>query len=128
MEEVTSDTVSFQATSNSNDEPKSDFAVDNQSSVSFLQSTPKRGMRQTRRARQAYLTATPVCKSSTDILPDISESPPGAKQVELEYTALLSQLKVSDYIFLSVQFCIFELTVQSASTVAFDDTFSNFQL
>lgn len=107
MEEVTSDTVSFQATSNSNAEPRSDFAVDNQSSASFIQSTPKRGMRQTRQARQAYLTATPVRKSSTDILPDISESPPGAKQVELEYTALLTQLKVSDYILLSAQFLHF---------------------
>lgn len=100
MEKVSPDTVSFQATDSSNTKPRSDFAIDNQSSASFLQSTPKRGMRQTRQTREACLTSTPVHKSSTDILPNISKSPPGAKHVELEYTELVSQLKVFDYILL----------------------------
>lgn len=93
VETVTSDAVSFQATGESNAVPGSDFA-----SPSSLPSTPKRGKRQTRQTREAFLTSTPV-HSSADIMSNISK-PPGAKQVELQYTELITQLKVFDYILL----------------------------
>lgn len=98
VETVTSDAVSFQATGESNAVPGSDFAIVSQSSPSSLPSTPKRGKRQTRQTREAFLTSTPV-HSSTDIVSNISK-PPGAKQVELQYTELITQLKVFDYILL----------------------------
>lgn len=91
---VTSEAISFQATEETEPPPENDFAVKGQSSVSPLASTPKRGRREARRTRGAQLTSTPVHNSSTDTLP-----PSGAKQVELEYTELITQLKVFGHIF-----------------------------
>ncbi|XP_070763847.1 PWWP domain-containing DNA repair factor 3B-like [Enoplosus armatus] len=86
-EKVTSDTVSFQATEESNAVPGNDLAIVSQSSASSSPSTPKRGRRQTRQTQEACLTSTPVRSS---------KSAPGAKQVELEYTQLITQLKTSE--------------------------------
>ncbi|XP_044055448.1 PWWP domain-containing DNA repair factor 3B isoform X2 [Siniperca chuatsi] len=93
---VASDTVSSQATEESNAVPSSDFDSVSQSSASSLPSTPKRGRGQTEQTEEACLTSTPVHSSSTDILSNISKSPPGATQVELEYTELITQLKTSE--------------------------------
>ncbi|XP_056223842.1 PWWP domain-containing DNA repair factor 3B isoform X1 [Seriola aureovittata] len=94
---VTSDTVSSPVTEESNAVPGSDFAIDSQSSACFLQSTPKRGRRQTGRTQEACQTSTPVHSSSTDNLSSISsKSLPGAKQAELEYTEIITQLKTSE--------------------------------
>jgi len=48
--------------------------------------------------QEARLTSTPVHSSSTDVLSSISQTPTKAKQVELEYTELVTQLKVFDHI------------------------------
>lgn len=93
-EEVTPDSVSSQATEESNHVPGSDFANVSQSTASSLPSTPKRGRGQRGQAPKACLTSTPVHSSSTDIL-----SPPASKQEELEYTELITQLKVIDPVF-----------------------------
>ena len=85
---VTSEAISLQATEETGSPPENDVVVKGQSSVSPLASTPKRGK------RRAQLTSTPIHKSSTDTL-----SPSGAKQVELEYTQLITQLKVFGHIF-----------------------------
>ncbi|KAM7014949.1 PWWP domain-containing DNA repair factor 3A-like, partial [Tautogolabrus adspersus] len=61
--------------------------------ASALPQTPKRRRGQTGQIPAAHLTSTPVHSSSTDILPDISEPPSGAKQVELEYTKLCTQFE-----------------------------------
>nr|XP_046239764.1 PWWP domain-containing DNA repair factor 3A [Scatophagus argus] len=91
-EDVTPDATPSQATDKSNTAP----AVVSQSTASSIPSTPKRGRGQTRWAKRACLTSTPVHSSSTDILPHISESAPGAKQVGLEHTEVISQLKASE--------------------------------
>ncbi|XP_031170241.1 PWWP domain-containing DNA repair factor 3B-like isoform X1 [Sander lucioperca] len=92
-EKVTSDTVSSQATEESNAVSGSDVAIVSQSTASSLPSTPKRDTGQT---QEACLTSTPVHSSSTDTWSNISRSPPGTKQAELEYTNLANQLKTSE--------------------------------
>lgn len=72
--------------------PGSDDAIVSQSTVS----TPQRGRGRKRRTQEALLTSTPVHSSSTDILSNISESPHGANQAELEYTEVITQLKTSE--------------------------------
>ncbi|XP_020496375.1 PWWP domain-containing DNA repair factor 3B isoform X1 [Labrus bergylta] len=79
---VASEHVSHQATDKSNSVP-----------ASALPQTPKRRSGQRGQSPAACLTSTPVHSSSIDILSDISKSPSGAKQVELEYTKLCSQLE-----------------------------------
>ncbi|XP_032372636.1 PWWP domain-containing DNA repair factor 3B isoform X2 [Etheostoma spectabile] len=92
-EEVTSDTVSSQATEESNAVPGSDVAIVNQSTASSLPSTPKRRRGQ---AQKACLTSTPVHSSSTDTWSNISRSHPGTKEAEQEYTNIANQLKTSE--------------------------------
>lgn len=95
----TTDTVSSQAKEESNAVPNSDLTIVCQSSASSLLSTPKRGRGQTGQTEEACLTSTPVHSSSNNILSNISSPPPGATQVELEYTELITQLKVFYCIF-----------------------------
>ncbi|XP_038556923.1 PWWP domain-containing DNA repair factor 3B isoform X1 [Micropterus salmoides] len=92
----TTDTVSSQAKEESNAVPNSDLTIVCQSSASSLLSTPKRGRGQTGQTEEACLTSTPVHSSSNNILSNISSPPPGATQVELEYTELITQLKTSE--------------------------------
>ncbi|XP_029311182.1 PWWP domain-containing DNA repair factor 3A-like isoform X2 [Cottoperca gobio] len=93
-ERVTAETVSSQATEESNAVPGSDDAIVSQSTPSSLPSTPKRGRPRKGQTQEARLTSTPVHNSSTDILSNIS--PPEAKQVEVEYTELITQLETSE--------------------------------
>ncbi|XP_076579236.1 PWWP domain-containing DNA repair factor 3B [Chaetodon auriga] len=88
--------ISTQATEESNAVPCSDFAIVSQPAASLLPRTLRRGRGQTQQAQDAYLTSTPVHSSSSDILSNISKSPPRAKQVKLEYTELFTQLKTSE--------------------------------
>ncbi|XP_049460338.1 PWWP domain-containing DNA repair factor 3B isoform X3 [Epinephelus fuscoguttatus] len=90
------DAVSFQGTEESNAVPGNHVAIVSQSTASSLPSTPKRGRGRKRRTQEALLTSTPVHSSSTDILSNISESPHGANQAELEYTEVITQLKTSE--------------------------------
>ncbi|XP_040900604.1 PWWP domain-containing DNA repair factor 3A [Toxotes jaculatrix] len=89
---VTSDAASSQVTEESNGR---DFATVSQSSPCSLPSTPKRGRRQTRQTEEVR-HSTPVRSSSTDNHSSISEPPFGAKQAELEYTEVITQLKTSE--------------------------------
>ncbi|XP_039992447.1 PWWP domain-containing DNA repair factor 3B [Xiphias gladius] len=93
---VTSDTVSSPVTEESNAVPGSDFAIFNQSSACSLTSTPKRSRRQTRQTQEVCWPPTQVHSTSTDNLSNISKSPPGTKQAELEYTEVITQLKTSE--------------------------------
>ena len=95
---VASKTASSPGSEESNTAPGSDFAIVSQFPGCSLLSTPKRGGRQTRQTKDVCLTSTPVRSSSTDKLTKISKSPPGAKQAELEYTEVITQLKVQDLI------------------------------
>ncbi|XP_068587075.1 PWWP domain-containing DNA repair factor 3A-like [Cebidichthys violaceus] len=95
-EKVVSDTVSSQATKDANAVPGSDGATVVPFPVGFLPSTPKRGRRRMGQTQEAHLTSTPVYSSSTDILSNISKSPTREKNVELEYTELITQLKTSE--------------------------------
>ncbi|XP_037610452.1 PWWP domain-containing DNA repair factor 3A isoform X2 [Sebastes umbrosus] len=88
--EVASDTVSAQATEESNTVPGGDLAA------SSLLTTPKRCRGRKGRTLEAHLTSTPVRGSSADILSSISKSSTRAKQVELEYTEVITQLKTSE--------------------------------
>lgn len=87
VKEATSGSLSSQATKEANTAPGSDFANVSQSTASSLPCTPKRA-RGRGQAPTACLTSTPVHSSSA--------SPPGAKQVELEYTEVITQLKTSE--------------------------------
>lgn len=69
-------------------------AMGNRLSPNCYPSTPKQDRRRSRQRREAYLTSTPVHRSSTAILSHTAESLPRAKQVDLEYTELITQLKV----------------------------------
>ncbi|XP_042342663.1 PWWP domain-containing DNA repair factor 3A [Plectropomus leopardus] len=93
---TTSDTVSFQATEESNPVPGSVVTDVCQSTGSSSPSTPKRGRGRRRQTQEALLTSTPVRSSSTDILSNNSKSPPGAEQVEPEHTKLITKLKTSE--------------------------------
>ncbi|TNN60785.1 hypothetical protein EYF80_028955 [Liparis tanakae] len=95
-EVVASDSLSSQATENANPVPDSDVATVSLLTVGFFPSPPKRGRRQMGRTQEARLTSTPVHSSSTDVLSSISQAPTEAKQVELEYTELVTQLKTSE--------------------------------
>lgn len=94
--EVASDTVSSQATEESNTVPGGDLAA------SSLLTTPKRCRGRKGRTLEAHLTSTPVRGSSADILSSISKSSTRAKQVELEYTEVITQLKVFDHMFTDI--------------------------
>ena len=85
---VTSNTVSSQATEDSNAVPGSDVATVSQSTANSLPSTPKRSRRQAGQTQEASLTSTPVNKCR-------------AKQMEPEYfdSELITQLKVFVYVF-----------------------------
>ncbi|XP_069030290.1 PWWP domain-containing DNA repair factor 3A-like isoform X1 [Embiotoca jacksoni] len=117
-----SDTVLSSATEESNAVPGSDSAILSQSSS--LPSTPKRGKGRTRKTPEPCLTSTPVTRSSTlvtrsstpvtrsstpatrsstpvtrsstDTLSSNSTPPAGVKQVEPEYTEIITQLKMSE--------------------------------
>ncbi|KAM9366301.1 PWWP domain-containing DNA repair factor 3B-like [Symphorus nematophorus] len=95
IERVTSDTVSPQTTEDSNTVPGSDVAIVSHSTANSLPSTPKRGRRQAGQTLEARLTSTPVHSSCTD---NISRSPLGAQQVELEYSdsEFITQSKTSE--------------------------------
>ncbi|XP_034437158.1 PWWP domain-containing DNA repair factor 3A isoform X2 [Hippoglossus hippoglossus] len=90
---VASKTASSPGSEESNTVPGSDFAIVSEFPACSLLSTPKRGRRRTRQTKDVCLTSTPVRSSSTDKLTKISKSPPGAKQAELEYTEVITQLK-----------------------------------
>ncbi|GAA6220130.1 PWWP domain-containing protein MUM1L1-like [Lates japonicus] len=92
-EKVSSDTVSSPVTEQSDAVPGSDLATVSHSLAGFSPSSPKRSRKQTQEVR---LTSTPVRSSSIDNLSNISKSPPGAKQAELEYTEVITQLKTSE--------------------------------
>ncbi|XP_018522323.1 PWWP domain-containing DNA repair factor 3B [Lates calcarifer] len=92
-EKVSSDTVSSPVTEQSDAVPGSDLATVSHSLAGFSPSSPKRSRKQT---QQVCLTSTPVRSSSIDNLSNILESPPGAKQAELEYTEVVTQLKTSE--------------------------------
>lgn len=85
-----SDEASSQAPGASNALLGSDLAA------SSLLSTPKRGRRRKGETLEAHLTSTPVHSTSTDILSNISKSSTRAKQVALEYTEVITQLKTSE--------------------------------
>ncbi|XP_059180086.1 PWWP domain-containing DNA repair factor 3A isoform X2 [Centropristis striata] len=93
---VTSDTVSPEVNGESNAVPSSDVGIFSQSPAIPLPSTPKRARGRMRQTRKTCLTSTPVRSSSTDIQPNIADSPPRAKQMELEYTEVITQLKTSE--------------------------------
>ncbi|XP_034384175.1 PWWP domain-containing DNA repair factor 3A isoform X2 [Cyclopterus lumpus] len=95
-EKVASGSVSSQATENANAVPGSDVATVSLLTVGIFPSPPKRGRRRMGQTQEAHLTSTPVHSSSTDVLCSISKSPTEAKQVELEYTELITQLKTSE--------------------------------
>ncbi|XP_039650618.1 PWWP domain-containing DNA repair factor 3B isoform X2 [Perca fluviatilis] len=92
-EKVTSDTVSSEVTEESNAVSGSDVVIVSQSTASSLPSTPKRDRGQ---AQEARLTSTPVHSSSVDTWSNISRSPPGTKQAELEYANHANQFKTSE--------------------------------
>lgn len=97
-----------------------DSAIANRLSPNCLPSTPKQDRRRSRQRREAYLTSTPVHRSSTAILSHTAESIPGAKQVDLEYTELITQLKVFVH---TISFSILSLQIlQLAQLVNFTDT------
>ncbi|XP_051235156.1 PWWP domain-containing DNA repair factor 3B isoform X2 [Dicentrarchus labrax] len=85
----------LQATEESNAVPGSDLAIVSQCTASSLPSTPKRGRGKTGETEESCLTSTPVHSSSTDILSNISKSSPASKQVEIEYTELITHLETS---------------------------------
>ncbi|XP_053284688.1 PWWP domain-containing DNA repair factor 3B isoform X1 [Pleuronectes platessa] len=90
---VTSKTASSLGSEESNAVLGSDSDIVTQFPACSLLSTPERLRRRTRQAKDFCLTSTPVRSSSTDKLTKISKSPPGAKQAELEYTEVITQLK-----------------------------------
>lgn len=69
-------------------------AINSHVIVRSVPSTPKRGRRRTQQTQEACLTSTPVHRSSTGHLGNISELSPGSNQVELECTELIDQFKV----------------------------------
>ncbi|XP_035508338.1 PWWP domain-containing DNA repair factor 3A isoform X2 [Morone saxatilis] len=85
----------LQATEESNAVPGSDLAIVSQCTASSLPSTPKRARGQAGETEESCLTSTPVHSSSTDILSNISKSSPTTKQVEIEYTELITHLETS---------------------------------
>lgn len=94
----TSDTVS-QGTEESNTLPGSGFAIVSESSPNSFPSTPKRSRRQAQQMREQCLTSTPI-RNSTDLMSNVLKSRLRAKQVEQDYTELITQLKVFDSILL----------------------------
>lgn len=79
-------TISPEAKDKSNDVPCSSLVA--------APHTPKKTRRQKGQTPAACLVSTPIHSSSSTILPDIPESPTGAKQSELETTELCTQSKV----------------------------------
>ncbi|XP_047435982.1 PWWP domain-containing DNA repair factor 3A isoform X2 [Mugil cephalus] len=63
--------------------------------ASSLPSTPKRRKGQRGQQAEASLTSTPVHSSSTDILSNITGSPPEVKPLDLGYTEIITQLKTA---------------------------------
>ncbi|XP_060923830.1 PWWP domain-containing DNA repair factor 3A-like isoform X2 [Limanda limanda] len=90
---VASKTTSSPGSEESNTVQGSDLAIVSQFPACSLLSTPERVGRRTRQTKDFCLTSTPVRSSSTNKLTKISKSPPGAKQAELEYTEVITQLK-----------------------------------
>lgn len=76
---------------------ETDFTTiyDSQSTPCSLQSTPKRGKRQTKQIQEAFQISPP----STDNLFNTSTSPLKAEQAEPEHTKLITDLKVFNHIF-----------------------------
>ncbi|KAM3625683.1 uncharacterized protein V6R79_016032 [Siganus canaliculatus] len=95
-ETLAPDTTSSQATQESNTVAGNDFTIVTQATAVSPKVTPRRGRGRPRRIQQDCLTSTPVHSSSTDRLPNISESPPIANQAELECPDLLTPTKTPE--------------------------------
>lgn len=100
-----------------------DSAMANRLSPNCFPSTPKQDRRRSRQRREAYLTSTPVHISSTAILPHTAESLPG--QVDLEYTELITQLKVFVY---TICFSILSLQILQLAQLISMTPFNSFKI
>ncbi|XP_041846227.1 PWWP domain-containing DNA repair factor 3A isoform X2 [Melanotaenia boesemani] len=88
---VTTDTVLSAGREKLNIVASSDLSTLSQSALSSLTSTPKRGKGPTRQIQEASLTSTPV-----HILSNISDSPPGVNEFQLQFTEPITQPTASE--------------------------------
>lgn len=90
-EKHTSDALSSPGTRELNAVPGSDFGI----VCPVEANTPKSGREKMRLAQEVCLPSTPVHSSSFEFLSTISNSPPEAKQGELQYTEFITQIKTT---------------------------------